>query len=183
MSNPSSWSSTPSMANTPGTMSGSMSDGNPSFTATEQGFGKGGVYKLYVTRSGLYGGKIANQDPKAARGVTVHLGLIGMIIGGIMAKKAAKEMAEKEEVYSSVSPEDSRFMGIDPGNFRIDPAEISSIEVKSKLGVAGWGSDYDCSFLLHSTDGKKRTFFVKKGLGAEALQNTLRGLTMNVSMK
>jgi hypothetical protein len=182
MSNPSSW-STPQLSSTPGPLSGTMSGGNPVFIATEQGLGKGGVYKIYVTRSGLYGGKLANQDPKASRGVMVHLGLIGWIIGGIMAKKAEQQMAEKEAVYDSVSPEDSRFMGIDPGNFRIEPSSISSIEVKSKLGLAGWGSDYDCSFLLHSTDGKKRTFFVKKGLGGEALQNALRALTMNVSMK
>lgn len=185
MSNPSSWSSSPSMTSASGAISasGTMGGGDPTFIATEQGFGKGGVYKIYVTRSGLYGGKIANQDPNAARGASIHFGLIGAIIGGIMAKKAAQKMAEKEALYNGISPEDSRFMGIDAGNFRVDPTSISSIEVKSKLGIAGWGSDYDCSFLINSSDGKKRTFFVKKGLGGEALQNTLRALTMNVSIK
>lgn len=163
--------------------SNSMISGNPSFVTMEAGFGKGGVYKIYVTRSGLYGGKLAKQDPKVARSSTAHLGLIGLLIGRSMAKKAEKKIAEKEAEYAAINPEDSSFLTIDAGNFRVAPMEIASIEIKSKLGVLGWGSDYDCSFTLHTNDGKKRTFLVKKGLGSDALQNTLRALTMNIVMR
>ncbi len=182
MSNPNSWSNAPNMTNAAGA-SGTMSSGNPTFTVTEQGLGKGGVYKIFVTRSGLFGGKLAKQDPKAASAAASHFGLIGWIIAARLAKKAAAQIAEKEATYNSIGPDDSRFLGVDADNFRIEPASVASIEIKSKLGVLGWGSDYDCSFVVHLTDGKKRTFFVKKGVGGQALQNLLRGLTMNILMK
>ena len=179
MSESSGWSSAAVPMNTEGKSNETV----PVFIASEQGFGKTGYFKVYVTRSGLFGGKLANQDPKMARAATMHFGIAGWIIGGMMAKKAAKQMAEREAIYDAMTPDDSRFLGVDPGNFWMMPENIGAIEIKSKLGVAGWGSDYDCSFQVQTTDGKKRTFFVKKGVGAPALENTLRALTQNITVK
>lgn len=179
MNDPSGWSSAAVPMNTTGQSNQTV----PIFVVSEQGFSKTGIYKMYVTKSGLFGGKLAKQDPKMARATMMHLGLIGWIIGGIMAKKAAQQMAEREAMYEAMTPDDTRFLGVDPGNFCIAPENIGAIEIKSKLGVAGWGSEYDCSFQVHGTDGKKRTFFVKKGVGAPALENTLRALTQNITVK
>lgn len=140
------------------------------FYGSESG---GKLYKIYVTDGALCGAKVAGQiyDEQTARVVTMQFGLLGMLLGGIYAKRAIKKREATEANYDAMEAGGPPFLTADKVNFSLGPAKISKIEINGKRKGVKNMLKSQAAMEVQLADGKKRRFMLVGDQNIEYIRN------------
>lgn len=133
----------------------------------------GKLYKIYVTDGALCGAKVAGQiyDEQTARMVTMQFGLLGIILGGIYAKRAIKKREETEAKYDAMEAGGPPFLTADKVNFSLGPAAISKIEINGKRSGIKNVLKSQAALEMQLATGKKRKFILIGDQNIEYIRN------------
>jgi hypothetical protein len=127
------------------------------------------VYRVYVRRDDLFFIVLAEGLSANPETLTVHFGLLGMLIGASMKKRAKKKHAAAAERMDQTDPE--QLLTEHKRNFRLHASEISEGSIEPRPAITFDGHQVGHWKLLRR-DGKKLKFqFENNEDMAEALDS------------
>jgi hypothetical protein len=113
------------------------------------------VYRVYLRRDDLFFIVLAEGLSANPETLTVHLGLLGLLIGASMKKRAKKKNATATERMNQTDPE--QLLSEHKRNFRLHTSEIGETSIEPRPAITFDGHQAGHWKLL-KRDGKKLKF-------------------------
>jgi len=140
------------------------------------------IYRVYVRRDDFFFIVLAEGLSANPQTLTVHLGLLGFLIGAMMKKRAKKKKAAATQRMDQTDPE--QLLTENKHNFRLHSSEISEGSIEPRPPITFDGHQVGHWKLL-LRDGKKKKFQFENNddmaAGLQALSKCLNGnLKVNV---
>ncbi len=140
------------------------------------------VYRVYPRRDDLFFIVLAEGLSANPQTLTVHFGLLGLLIGAMMKKRAKKKKEAATQRMDQTDPE--QLLVENKHNFKLHSSEISEGSIEPRPAISFDGHEVGhCKLLLRNNKKKKLQFENNDDLAAalDSLQKFFHGsLKVNV---